>query len=415
MAQDRPRIPANVLWEVLDEALTHVVRILVAVSCCMLLVIVTIKLSPHLLDSGGETLPYTPLADTDEQTSLTRATHAAANAFLLIGVVVAMTVLMVTLYYFGCYCIIGTWITLACALILVMSPITYVDLVFHKYNVPADIFSVGVFVYNFAALGLVVVLSQGPRSAATVLPGRRVCLHGGHAVEVPARLDPVGRALSHPHLGPGRRPVCRRASPDPRRDGQGEEGGPTAGTRLLDHGRGHVPRNGEGAFGTQTFETATLPWSQSVRSAAVRRPRSVFARAPGRRNRICRQYPWRESRNLNGHRTKSRSPPVDLEKDYSSESSSEDEESEGIKMGLGDFVFYSVLVGKVATFGDWTIVCACFVGILVGMCVTLFLLAIMQRALPALPVSLAFGLTFVAFHQLIQSFTNEMFTKHAFV
>ncbi|KAL3199936.1 hypothetical protein MRX96_013420 [Rhipicephalus microplus] len=152
----------NVLWEVLDDALTHVARILTAVSCCMLLVVVTIKLSPHFLDNGGDTLPYTPLPDTDEQVSFTRATNATANAFLLIGVVITMTVLMVTLYYYRFYSIIGTWITLACAIILVMSPVTYIDIVFQKYNVPADIFSVGLFVYNFMALGLVVVLYKGP-------------------------------------------------------------------------------------------------------------------------------------------------------------------------------------------------------------------------------------------------------------
>ncbi|KAM0953894.1 putative presenilin/signal peptide peptidase [Dioscorea sansibarensis] len=72
----------------------------------------------------------------------------------------------------------------------------------------------------------------------------------------------------------------------------------------------------------------------------------------------------------------------------------------GIRLGLGDFVFYSVLVGRAAMY-DLMTVYACYLAIICGLGCTLILLSVCRHALPALPISITLGVGFYFLTRLL--------------
>ncbi|OQS04185.1 presenilin, partial [Thraustotheca clavata] len=84
---------------------------------------------------------------------------------------------------------------------------------------------------------------------------------------------------------------------------------------------------------------------------------------------------------------------IDIRNARRVEREQEAEEDNTIKLGLGDFIFYSVLVGRAAIY-DFSTFVVCFLCILMGLGGTLFLLSVLHKALPALPISIFLSIAF---------------------
>jgi len=69
------------------------------------------------------------------------------------------------------------------------------------------------------------------------------------------------------------------------------------------------------------------------------------------------------------------------------------DKNEGVKLGLGDFVFYGILITRAARLG-WDLVVLCILAVVMGLSLTLLCLAYFERPLPALPFSLLLGILF---------------------
>ncbi|GAB0490061.1 hypothetical protein MMPV_001291 [Pyropia vietnamensis] len=85
-----------------------------------------------------------------------------------------------------------------------------------------------------------------------------------------------------------------------------------------------------------------------------------------------------------------------------------------LKLGLGDYVFYSVLVSAASQFGLVTAVTT-FVSIAAGLVGTLFLVVVYRQALPALPISIVMGLaTYFVTRYVIHPFAANLLPELLF-
>ncbi|XP_058799882.1 presenilin-1 [Phymastichus coffea] len=417
-----PNAEFDEMEEELKYGASHVIKLFVPVSLCMLVVVTTIR-SINFYTQPGTYLVYTPFHE-ETLNAGTKAWQALANSMILMAVVVVMTVILIVLYKYKFYKTIHCWLIASSLILLFLFSSLYCEEVFKAYNIPLDVISLAIGLWNFGVVGMVCIHWQGPlplQQAYLIFIASLMALvfikylpewtaWSVLAVisiwDLIAVLTPKGPLRILVETAQERNesifPALIYSSTVMYAFTMSFTGYVAAATMTSNDGTAgesisspaRIPTNQNNSVTSDTEDGGfTREWVESNADRSARRVREVRENAQG--------------------------PPrgtVEFDSSRMTDQSMTIQEERGIKLGLGDFIFYGVLVGKASSYGDWNTTFACFVAILIGLCLTLLLLAIFKKALPALPISIAFGLIFYFTTRcIVAPFVDTLASKQAFI
>jgi presenilin 1 len=442
----------------------HVIMLFVPVTLCMIVVVATISSVSFYTQRSGY-LIYTPFEhDEDNKDVGNRLLQSLGNALILLAVVIVMTIFLIVLYKYRCYKFIHGWLIVSSLMLLFLFSYLYLGEVLLAYNVPMDYLTLAVLIWNFGVVGMVCIHWKGPlhlQQAYLIMVSALMalvfikylpdwttwvvlaiisiwdlvavlCPKGPLRILVETaqeRNEPLFPALIYSSTMAW---VVGMADDDQEKETLGgqkkrkqkssksvqENKAKMATAEASDAATVDVDLNSDQQWPIATGDAAAA-------ASAVNNGDIVVAFRPGAemsnmaRSNSAEQIVTRRAAvevlgsnrpqvtttagsTSNGTQTVTNAPA--------------EQEERGVKLGLGDFIFYSVLVGKASSSGDWNTTIACFVAILIGLCFTLLLLAIVRKALPALPISITFGLVFYfATSQLVRPFMDQISSHQIYI
>ncbi|XP_045483515.1 presenilin homolog [Harmonia axyridis] len=379
--------------EIPDEELKygakHVMKLFAPVSLCMVVVVTTIS-TVNFYSVKDIYLVYTPFHEESPDAS-TKVWNAAANSLILMCVIVVMTVLLIFLYKYRCYKIIHGWLIVSSLMLLSIFSYLYLEEVLRAYDIPMDYPTLLFGMWNFGIMGMICIHWQGPlklQQAYLIFIAALMALvfikylpewTTWAVLAVISVWDLVAVLM------------------------------PNGPLRILVE---TAQERNEQIFPALIYSSTYMYTTLAAPDETSRQPSATPEEDGGFPPDFANTY---NERSANRRRV---DPPSETNRGRSETTNNyfPDEEERGVKLGLGDFIFYSVLVGKASSYGDWNTTLACFVAILIGLSLTLLLLAIFQKALPALPISITFGLIFYfATKEIVSPFSDSLSNEQVFI
>ncbi|XP_027124735.2 presenilin-like protein At2g29900 isoform X1 [Coffea arabica] len=405
----------------LDTLGEEIIRILTPVSICMFLVVILVSILNNSSDSSGPsitTIASIAYSEDSSDSIWDKLKGALLNSLVFVAVVTVVTFLLVLLFYLRCTKFLKYYMGFSAFLVLGFIGGEIAVFVIKDLSFPIDAVTFMVVLFNFTVVGVLatfmenfaIFIKQGYLVvvgmlvaywftptwvllvamalydlAAVLLPGGPLRLLVELAIsrdeDIPALVyeaRPVTDHDSVPSNGEVQRRVWRE-----RRHIESD---------FIDNVEASSESNPVGSNTSNASRVSGMSLSLETNE----RERNLVAAEEGRVATLDSEL----SAPLIQHRI---DVQLNLQEGPSDSSALEGiglGSSGAIKLGLGDFIFYSVLVGRAAMY-DFMTVYACYLAIIAGLGITLMLLAFYQKALPALPVSVLLGVLFYLLTRLL--------------